>query len=143
MVDPVKIVVIVNWEAPRNVKNLYTTLGHTGYYMKFIKAYAQITAPMEIFLKKDVIFCWDEDCQHSLDVLKDKMVTTPILVFPNWKKKFHVHVDTSFIVLGIALTQEGERETDHLIGFARRKLSKAEKNYSTTESEGLAMVYVS
>ena len=31
---------------------------------------------------------------------------------------------------------------DHPITFASRKLSKAEKNYSMTEHEGLAMVYV-
>lgn len=30
---------------------------------------------------------------------------------------------------------------DHPIAFASRKLSKAEKNYSTTEHKGLAMVY--
>lgn len=31
---------------------------------------------------------------------------------------------------------------DHPIAFSSRRLSKAEKNYSTTEREGLAMVYV-
>eukprot|EP00253_Pinus_taeda_P024967 PITA_24967 len=70
MVDPAKIVVIVSLEAPRNIKQLCVTLRHTGYYRKFIKAYAQITVPMEKLLKKDVTFCWDEECQRSLDVLK-------------------------------------------------------------------------
>lgn len=139
--DPTKIIVIVNLEAPRNVKQLRVTLGQTGYYRKFIKSYAQITAMMEKLLKKYAMFCWDEDCQHSLDVLKDKMVTIPTLVFPNWKNEFHVHVDSTCIAPGAISTQEGEGEIDHLIAFTNRKLSKAEKNHSTTECEGLAMVF--
>ena len=70
------------------------------------------------------------------------MVTVSILVFLDWKKEFHVHVDASCIVLGAMLTQAGEGELDHLITFASKKLSKVENNYSTTEREGLAMVYV-
>jgi hypothetical protein len=35
----------------------------------------------------------------------------------------------------------GEGGIDHPIAFARRKLSSAERNYTTTEREGLAMVY--
>ena len=96
---------------------------------------------MEKLLKKDANFCWDEQCQQSLDVLKDKMVTAPILVFPDWKKEFHVHVDASCIVLGEVLTQPGEGDINHPIAFSSRKMSKDEKNYSTTEREGLAMVY--
>ena len=53
-----------------------------------------------------------------------------------------MHVDASCIALGEVLTQAGEGEMDHPIAFATRKLSKAEKNYSTTEHEALAMVYV-
>ena len=56
MVDPAKIMVILNLEAPSRVKQRRTTLGHTGYYRKFIKSYAQIIAPMEKLLKKDVAF---------------------------------------------------------------------------------------
>ena len=63
MVDPAKIAIIVNLPAPNSVKQLRIVLGHTGYYRKFIKGYAKITAPMEKLLKKDVKFIWNEECQ--------------------------------------------------------------------------------
>ena len=53
------------------------------------------------------------------------MVTAPILVFPDWTKDFHVHVDASSIVLGEVLAQPGEGEIDHPLAFASRKLSAA------------------
>ena len=40
MVDPAKIAIIVNLPPPKSVKQLCTTLGHIGYYRKFIKGYA-------------------------------------------------------------------------------------------------------
>jgi hypothetical protein len=56
LVDPTKIVVIVNLPPPKSLHRLRATLGHTSYYRKFIKGYAQITTPMEKLLKKDTIF---------------------------------------------------------------------------------------
>ena len=70
MVDPAKIAIIVNLPPLKSVKQLRTTLGHTGYYRKFIKGYAQITAPMEKKLKKDIKFEWTPECQEILDILK-------------------------------------------------------------------------
>jgi hypothetical protein len=84
---------------------LRKTLGHTNYYTKFIKGYTHITAPMEKLLSKDSKFQWNEDCQQGLDTLKEKMVTTPILVFQDWEKTFHVHVYASTISLGAILAQ--------------------------------------
>ena len=69
------------------------------------------------------------------------MDLVPILVFPDWNKEFHVHVDASSVALGVVLVQPGEGDLDHPIAFASRKLSFAEKNYTTTEQEGLVMVY--
>ena len=119
---------------------MHTTLGHTGYYRKFIKRYVKITAPMEKLLKQDTNSKWTQECQQSLDILKEKMVTTSILVFLDWKLPFHVHVDASSIALGVILAQPREG-LDHRIAFASRKLSSIERNYTTTEREGLAMVY--
>jgi len=96
---------------------------------------------LEKLLKKDVKYKWTEECQQSFDTLKEKMVLAPILVFPNWQKDFHIHVDASLIALGIVLAQEGAGDIDHPISFSNRKLSTAEKNYTMTEWEGLAMVY--
>jgi len=121
MVDPAKIAIVVNLPAPNSVKQLRTVLGHTGYYRNFIKGYAKITAPMEKLLKKDVKFLWNKECQQSLDTLKEKMVTAPILVFPDWTKPFHVHVDASGIALGVVLTQPGEGDIDHPIAYSSRK----------------------
>jgi hypothetical protein len=141
LVDSTKIAVMVNLPPPKTVRQLRATLGHTGYYRKFIKGYVQITAPMEKLLRNDTNFQWNDECQHGLDTLKEKMVTVPILVFLDWDKTFHVHVDASAITLGAILAQPGAGDMDHPIAFASRKLSESEKNYNTTEREGLAMVY--
>jgi hypothetical protein len=69
------------------------------------------------------------------------MVTVPILLFLDWTKEFHVHVDASSISLGVVLEQPGKRDIDHPLSFSSRKLSTTEINYITTEREGLATVY--
>jgi hypothetical protein len=121
-----KIVVIVNFPPPTSVRQLKSMLGHTMYYRKFIKGYAQITTPMEKLLKKEVKYQWNDECQKSLDTLKQSMVNTSILFFLDWNKKFHVHVDASSIALGVVFAQLSEGEIDHLIAFTNMKLSSTE-----------------
>jgi hypothetical protein len=122
LVDLAKIIIIVNLPTPKTVRQLRETLGHIGYYRKFIKGYAQITTPMEKLLRKDTKYQWNDECQHSLDTLKEKMVTAPILVFPDWKKTFHVHVDASTIALGAILAQPGAGDLDHLDSIRKQKV---------------------
>ena len=124
LVDPAKIIVIVNLPLPKSVHKLKYTLVHTCYYSNFIRGYAQITVPMEKLLNKNIKFQWNDECQQSLDILKEKKVTVPILVFPYWSKEFHVHVDASSIELGVVLTHPREGDIDHPITFASRKLSE-------------------
>jgi len=61
-VDLAKIAAIIHMEPPHNIKQLRETLGHTGYYRRFIKNYATITAPMERLLKKMEEFIWTTNC---------------------------------------------------------------------------------
>jgi hypothetical protein len=141
LLDPSKIAIIVDLPPPTSIRKLCTALGHTGYYIKFIKEYAHIRTPVENLLKKDRRFQWSEECQQSFDTLKKKMVTAPILVFLDWSKEFHVHVDASSIALGAVLAQPRAGDIDHPLDFARRNIFTTEINYTTTEREGLDMVY--
>jgi hypothetical protein len=141
LVDPAKVVVIVNMSPPTSAKQLCSTLGHTGYYHRFIIRYANITAPLENILKKAKVFQWTPKCDKAFETLKEKVSTTPILIFPNWENKFNVHVDASGISLGSILAQPRDGAMDHPIYFVRRKLSQVQHNYTTMEREGLAMIY--
>jgi len=131
-VDPAKITSIIHMEPPLNIKQLRATLGYTGYYKRFIRNYATITAPMERLLKKTEEFIWTTNCQAVLDKQKERLVSAPILVYLDWNKMFHVHIDSSGIALEAVLAQPREK-MDHSVYYASRKLSMAENNYTTIE----------
>ena len=76
-------------------------------------------------------FEWTEECDISFEKLKRKLVKAPILRFPNWSTKFHVHIDASGLAIGAILTQLGDDGMDHPIFYSNRKLNKAERNYLT------------
>ena len=52
-----------------------------------------------------------------------------------------MHVDVSSIALGVVLAQPGQGDIDHPLAFLSRNLSTAKINYTSTEREGLGMVY--
>lgn len=79
--------------------------------------------------------------EEAFQELKSWLVGAPILTYPDWDKEFRVHVDASNFAIGATLAQVGDHGLDHLVYFASRLLSKAEKHYSTTEREALGMVY--
>jgi hypothetical protein len=97
--------------------------------------------PLEILFCKDIKYEWTSKCQQDFDTLKEKLVTIPILIFLDWSKIFHVHVDASSIALGDVLAHPREGSIDHPIYFYRIKLYDVECNYNTIEREVLAMVY--
>jgi hypothetical protein len=82
LVDPAKVFVIVNLTPPTSDKQLRSTLGHIGYYRRFIRRYANITAPLENLLKKDETFQWTPKCDKEFETLKEKLIIALILIFP-------------------------------------------------------------
>jgi hypothetical protein len=70
---------------PTSAKQLCSTLGHIGYYHRFIRRYATIIAPLENLLKKTKMFQWTPECDKEFETLKEKLNTTLIMIFPNWE----------------------------------------------------------
>ena len=65
----------------------------------------------------------------------------PIVQPPEWTRPFHVFVNVSNIAIGSALMQLTAPNWYRPVYYSSRKLSTAERNYSTTEREALGMIY--
>jgi hypothetical protein len=74
-------------------------------------------------------------------MVKDTIVSAPILRFPNWNKSFHVCVDALGVSTNNFLTHVDDEKIGHMMYFARKKLSLIDNNYNTIEWETLGMVY--
>ena len=123
---------------PKKAKEVQAFMGHCGYYRRFMYQYAIIARPLYALI---VEFIWTEECDTAFQKLKQALISAPIPRAPDWNKVFHVHVDASNFALGCVLAQLGEHNMDFPISYASRQLISAERNYTTTEREGLAMVY--
>ena len=47
-----KVKEVLNWPAPRNVKEVQKFLGLANYYRRFIKDFARIAAPLHMLVRK-------------------------------------------------------------------------------------------
>ena len=83
---------------------------------------------------------WDEDCQRSFDELKAYLTTSPIVRAPNWQLPFEVMCDASDLTIRAVLGQREERKP-YVVYYASKTLNEAQRNYTTTKKELLAVVY--
>ncbi|WJZ98611.1 hypothetical protein VitviT2T_017123 [Vitis vinifera] len=82
----------------------------------------------------------DERCQRSFDQLKQFLTTAPIVRAPNWQLPFEVMCDASDFAIGAVLGQR-EYGKPYVIYYASKTLNEAQRNYTTTEKELLAIVF--
>lgn len=140
--DPEKLVAIARMPRPFDVRTLRSFLGMIGYYRQYIDDYSDITAPLSRLTRKNVPFEWCDECQAAFDRLKHIVTHEPVLRLPDFNKQFILTTDWSKVAVGAVLSQiDPETGFDHPVAFASRLLNDAERNYSPTEGELLALVW--
>ena len=135
-----KIDPILNYPTPRNLKQLRRFIGMVGWYARFIKDLSSLKVPLNELLKKDVSWHWGEPQQRAFEKLLLSLTQAPVLARPDPNIPFCLQTDASNVALGAVLTQNIDGE-EHPIAFASRALTKAEKNYTVTERECLAVLW--
>ena len=106
----------------------------------YVKGFAAIAAPLHALTRKDADFHWSEDCQAAFAQLKTLLTTSPITAFPDFSQAFRLYTDDSTAGLGAILAQVRDGK-ECIIGCASRALNQAEKSYSATKLECLAIVW--
>ncbi|KAG7564179.1 Reverse transcriptase domain [Arabidopsis suecica] len=112
-VDRAKIEVMVQLQPPRSVKDVRSFLGHAGFYRRFIKDFSKLARPMTRLLCKETEFDFDEECLKAFQLIKEALISAPIVQAPNWDYPFEII----------------------------RTMDDAQVKYATTEKELLAVVF--
>ena len=89
---------------------------------------------------KEQAFIWNEECQKVFEKLKQHLISSPILIYPNFEKPFLLYTDTSSFKLGAVLAQKDNDNKEHVVAYASRRTSIYERNYYAIELECLDIV---
>ena len=99
-VDRAKIEAIEKLPYPRDIKGIRSFLGHACFYRSFMKDFSRISKPLTNLLQKDVPFSFDDGCVESFNVLKNALISAPIIQPPNWNLPFEIMCDASDFAVG-------------------------------------------
>ena len=131
-VDKAKVETIEKLPLPYSVKGIRSFIGHVGFYRRFIKDFSKIAKPLSNLLVQGAPFEFDDKCMQSFLFLKEKLVSTPIVVAPDWDLPFELMCDARDYAIGAVLGKKREIAF-HVIYYASRTLNDAQLNYATTE----------
>ena len=73
------------------------SLGHAGFYRRFIKDFSRISRPLMNLLAKDAPFNFDEECLVAFYTLKKALMSAPIIQPPDWKLPIEIMCDASLV----------------------------------------------
>lgn len=137
--NPKKVEVIKNYPRPTKIKHIQSFLGLCNYFRRYVRNYARIAKPMTLLLKKEQPFIWTDSQQKSFDTLRHALIEEVTLAFPKDDDLLYLTCDSSGVCIGSMLSV-GELPNDRPISFFSKTLNDAQRRYSTTERELLAIV---
>lgn len=117
----------VDTPQPETMSQLIGLLGLSGYYRAFYKEYAHMVPPLTELTKKgtDMILERTPECNAAI---KDRLANAPILRRPE-------QVDWQPNGVAATLSQTGNKNREHVIASASKKLSGSEHNWIATDRE--------
>ena len=107
------------------------------YLSKFSARLSEIVEPIWELAKDKVPFNWSPEHQSAFTLMKQEIISVPILAYYNPKKQTFLQTDARIRGLGACPLQEGKP-----VYFASKALTEAQQGYVTIELESLAVVWV-
>lgn len=126
---------------PKNAAEVRSFLGLVNFSARYIPNLATVAEPLRRLVRKNEPFIWGPEQEESFTRLTECLTKGDALgYFKLDAEKTQLVTDASNVGLGAVLLQTYNGET-RTISYASRTLTDAEKRYSTTEKEALAVVW--
>jgi len=139
--NPAKIEQVKDMVKPINVKGVRSFVSTVGWYRRFVPRFAEIAQPLFNLTKKNAEFRWTAECQSAFDLLKQALITEPVLAAADPYKDYYLNTDANDVCIAAALQQEDKDGVMHPIAYASKLMNAAQRNYSVSEKECLALVW--
>ena len=133
-----KVQAVKDCSPPRSKEEVRSFLGMIGYLSKFIPRYAVLTAPLRK-LTEDTPFSWGPEEAKAFQKLKESITSDATMAFFNPRRHIIVRTEASFHEgLSAGLFQR-TRKGLQPVHYISRSMTSAEKRYSQTEKDALAV----
>lgn len=139
--DPDKISAVANFPRPEQQKALRSFLGLASYFRRFVRNFATLALPLNQLLNSGTPFVWSDACEKAFEDLKQALTSAPVLCHFDDTRPAILHTDASGHGIGAVLLQRDAKHRERVVAYASRSLTRAEKNYTITEQECLAVVW--
>jgi len=90
--SPDKVKAVREYPTPKNVKDVREFLGLTSFYRRLLPSFAKLAKSLTILNRKNQVFSWGPKQQAFLG-FKERLCTTPVLAYPNFKLPFILTTD--------------------------------------------------
>ena len=128
-----KIDAIQAMQAPKTLKQLKSFIGLVGFYRTMFPKKAHILAPLTDLTAQK--FVWLPIHQQAFERMKALVGRDCLLAWCDPTEPFDIETDASDYQLGAVIKQNGRP-----VAYYSRKLSPAQRNYTTIEKEALSIV---
>jgi predicted aspartyl protease/transposase InsO family protein len=137
-----KVKAISEWPVLQSVKDVRSFLGLAGFYRRFVQGFSKLAQPLTALTQTadGREWCWGSDEQEAFDALKRALTSAPVLAHPDPQRQWIVQTDASGVAIGGVLSQQQDDGTTRPVAFWSKKLNSAQRNYSATERELMAIV---
>ena len=136
--NPKKVQAILDLQRPTNKTEVRHFVGMVQYYRDLWPRRSEILLPLTDLTKgkdKKGPIEWTPECENAFITMKRLIAKQVLLAYPDFNKKFTIYTDASDFQLGAVIMQEGKP-----LAFYSRKLTQAQRNYTTSEKELLSIV---
>lgn len=119
-------------------------LGLCNVFRRFVPNFSRIAAPLNKNVAKGQPATFDgldETEQAAYETLKKALIRPPVLALPQLDGHYIIYTDACDEQVGCVLLQVQPDGTESPVGYFLRTLNNAERNYTTTERECLAVVW--
>ena len=133
---------ILHLPKPSTPKQVHSFVQAANYYRDHIENFSKLAAPLFPYTKKNAVWIgWTDTMDKAFVELKYRLTTPPIFLnFPEDEGQLILSIDASGAGMGGVLRQSTSSGLK-VIKYVSKKFNLAQKKYSTTERECLAMVW--